>query len=58
MREHSNNLSKIQTQNNKSESKTKITYGYFLKYLYSQPLKVSYRYKILRLTIFPSMLYI
>jgi hypothetical protein len=52
MREHYNNLSKIQTQDSKSKSQIETGYKYFLRYLYNQLLKASCKSGILRLTVF------
>lgn len=51
MREHYNNLSKIQAQVSKSESQIETGYRYFLRYLYNQLLKASGKFGILRLAV-------
>ncbi len=56
MREHYNNLSKIQAQDNKSKSQTETRYSYFLIYLRNQLLKISCKSGIMRPTVFMYML--
>lgn len=52
MREHYNNLNRIQAQDNKSNLQTETGYSYFLKYLYNRLLKVNCKSEILRAIVF------
>ncbi len=54
MREHYNNLSKIQEQDNKSKSKskTKIEYNYSVKFFYNSYLMSSCESGVLKKNVF------
>lgn len=49
MREHYNNLRKIQAQDNKSNSQTEIENDSFLKHLYNQSINLSLKIEALRI---------
>lgn len=49
MREHYNNLQKIQAQDNKSKSQTEIEHNHFLTHLYNYLMNVSFKIGALRI---------
>lgn len=52
MREHYNNLQKIQAQDNKSNSQTEIEHNHFLKHLYNCLMIESFKIGALRIIAF------
>lgn len=55
MREHYNNLNKIQAQDNKSKSQTEIENNYFFKNLYNQSIIFRLKIGALRILVFKYM---
>lgn len=55
MREHYNNLNRIQAQDNKSKSQTEIENNYFLKNLYNQSIILRLKIGALRILVYKYM---